>query len=536
MRNVRITSGSILAVGALLFTAACTGGSGGDSGTAGGKPKSAALTIVAGSLPAGLDPDSTNSSDSGIQQVVTTNYMGMLFSYNRAKATGDVSPELAPDLASKVTVSSDKLTETVALRTDAKSPAGNSLTAQDVVWTMKRVVNAKANGATLLSQANIDPANPATAVDAHTVAFHLTHPTALFKTIMSLPSLGIIDSTEAKKHVTAKDPYATAWLNKHSASFGPYQVASNVANSSVILTSNPGYWQGVPQVTKATFRVVQDASTTLQTALTGQSDYTITLPPSNLAAVKASSAVVAHELPVPSVVYLNLDSKNAGVSDVRVRRAINLSINRSAIVKTVYNGAATPTTGCLPTQLTKATTPNDVAATAQVSKAKALLAQVPGKHAVTVGVLSGFPEGETISRLLQSDLNAAGISVTLKTYSSFTTFIAAIKSHAVGAAVLEQAPFVVDAGYFFKSFFLSTALFNNSSFANKSFDDAANSAMTEPAPARNAQIQTACSLFTENVPAAMLVEAGNLTVTKKNVTNVQRIADISPRVYNLRVG
>jgi peptide/nickel transport system substrate-binding protein len=537
VRTIRIV-GSTVAAGVLLMTAACGGGSGSASGVSSGSsgPKAVAMTVVVNGLPAGLDPDSTSSADSGIQQVVTTSYMGMLFSYNGVKQSGDTTPQLVPDLATKVTPSADGLTETVSLRTDAKSPAGNLLTSADVVWTMQRVEHAKANGSTLLSQVNVDPTNPVTAVDAHTVAFHLTSPSALFETIMSLPSLGIIDSTLAKQHVTASDPYATTWLNANSASFGPYQVVSHVANSSVVMTDNPNYWQGVPQVTKVTFRTVQDASTTLQTALTGQSDYTVTLPASDLATVERSSTVTAHELPVPSVVYMNLDSKNAGTSDVRVRQAINLAIDRTAIAQTVYDGTATPTTGCLPTDLTKDTTPNDVSATADVAKAKALLAQVPGKHAITIGLLpSAFPEGSTIARIVQSNLAAVGITVTLKTYSGFGPITADIKSHAISSFILEQAPFVLDPGYFFKAFFLSTSFFNFSSLSVPAFDTAANNAMIQAAPARDAQIQTACNLFMQNLPAAMLVQSGNLTVTKKSVSNVLNLPDISPRIYDLHV-
>ncbi len=524
---------SVLAVTAT----ACSGSKSGGSTTQGGTEKSASITIVANALPSGLDPDSTNATDSGIEQLVTTNFMGMLYSDNGVTSAAGQVPKPQPDLASSGTASADGKTFTITLRPNVKSSAGNPLTAADVVWTFDRIEHAKATGASLLSQINVDPTDPATAVNPTTVALHLTAPSALVPTILSLPFTGIIDATAAKAHATASDPYATAWLNKNTASFGPYTVSSITPASSIVLVSNPNYWKGAPaSVTKATFRVIQDASTTLQTALTGQSDMTITLPYSDLATLKKSSVVDVHNLPVPSTVYMTLDEANPSLTNPLVRQAINLATDRTAISDTVYGGTAIPTTGCLPAALTATTTPNDNGASPELAKAKALLAQVPGKHTLTIGVLpSAFPEGATIARIIQSNLEAAGIDVTLKTYSSFGPIVADAKSHKIGSLVLEQAPFVLDAGYFFKAFFLGGSPYNFSSYNDPVFNAATNAAMAEPDPARQTQIATACAAFTKDAPADMLVESGNILVTKKDIGNVQSFADIDPRLFNLTV-
>lgn len=532
------TAFAVLAAGLMVTTACSSSGSTttGSGTTGGAVKKNASIVVIANSLPNGLDPDSTSSTDSGIEQVVTTNYMGLLYSANGVSSADGVVPQPKPDLATSGSLSADGKTFTIKLRPNVKSNTGNPLTADDVVWTFKRIENAKATGSSLLSQINIDPTNPATAVDSQTVALHMTAPSALVPSILALPFTGIIDATEAKKHVTASDPYATAWLNKNVASFGPYTVQSNTPGSSMVLVANPNYWQGTPSVTRATFRVVQDAGTTLQTALTGQSDMTLTLPYSDLATLQKSPQVTVHQLPVPSVVYMTLDLKNPELTDPRVRQAIALASDRTAVSNTVFSGAAKPITSCLPAQLTSATTPDDNAASPQIAKAKALLAQVPGQHSLVIGILpTAFPEGATISRIIQSNLEAIGMKVTLKTYSSFGPIVADAKAHTIGSLVLEQAPFVLDAGYFFKAFFLGSSLFNYSSYANPAFDAASNAAMAETAPARNAQIAKACSLFTADAPADMLVEAGAIQVTKKDVTNVQSFADIDPRLFNLRI-
>jgi peptide/nickel transport system substrate-binding protein len=525
----------------LLATAACgssgSGGTGADAaGSTQGNGKEAALTLIANSLPSGLDADSTVASDSGIQLTTSMSYMGMLYSYNGAK--GENPPKLRPDLAaSAAEASADGLTYTVKLRPGVKSAAGNPLTAEDVLWTMQRIVAAKVNGSSLLGQINVDLTNPVTKVDDTTVAFHLTHPTSLFERIMSLPYLGILDSTEAKKHVTPADPHAREWFKTNTASFGPYKVDSLNPKVEMVMSANPNYWQGKPQVTKATFRTVQDASTALQTAITGQSDYTLTTAASNLSTLRGSQTVNVNTIPTPTTVYMTLDNLNPALTDPRVRRAIALATDRKAIAETVYGGTAKPTTGCLPEVLTNVKTEYDNSPGPEVDKAKALLAEVPGDRTFVIGMLpASFPESESMARILQGNMNAIGLKTEIKAYTSIDAITEDRKTHRIGGLLLKQAPFVPDAGYFFKAFFRSNSIYNYSNYNNPTFDAATDASMQQPAGVREASITTACTESLKDGSADMLVSSGNLSITKKNIGNVLLYPDVAPRLYNLTVG
>src|SRR5262249_10421242 len=120
----------------------------------------------------------------------------------------------------------------------------------------------------------IDPKNPITVINPKTFKLNVKTPNSL--TLVSLAGGDyfqvILDSTEAKKHATASDPWAKDWMTSHSASFGAYNVTSFTPASELRETVNPNFW-GKAKISNVILRVVPDPGNRLQLIKTGQVNY-----------------------------------------------------------------------------------------------------------------------------------------------------------------------------------------------------------------------------------------------------------------------
>src|SRR2546430_10675683 len=131
--------------------------------------------------------------------------------------------KIEPHFAEKWTVSQDGKTYIFKLRPGVKSPFGNELSAADVVWTYEKSIGQKRTGLFMKNVARIDKVE---AVSKDEVRFVLTDPNRIFLSALTLHLPALFDSTEAKKHATADDPYAMKWLALNTAGYGPYHVQS----------------------------------------------------------------------------------------------------------------------------------------------------------------------------------------------------------------------------------------------------------------------------------------------------------------------
>jgi peptide/nickel transport system substrate-binding protein len=162
------------------------------------------------------------------------------------------------DLAEAWEVSPDKKSITFHLRKGVKSSAGNELTADDVMWTFARGWNLKANFHWYTSQVLniVSPEDAFKKIDEYTVQVNIPYSSPLIDRLWTNIGLGILDSQELKKHVTADDPWASKWLSANSASYAPYFVTSDhyVPGQQVVYEASPNFYRGEAQIKKVIFR------------------------------------------------------------------------------------------------------------------------------------------------------------------------------------------------------------------------------------------------------------------------------------------
>src|SRR5690348_741658 len=132
-----------------------------------------------------------------------------------------------PLVAQSWDVSKDARTYTFHLKHGVVFSSGNPLTAEDVVYSLQRVVNLPKDPASwLITQMGIDDKTVSAMVkapDPYTVVMTLPKPFSpgAFLSIMANAVASIVDGKTVKSHIVNND-WGSAWLNDHSAGSGPY--------------------------------------------------------------------------------------------------------------------------------------------------------------------------------------------------------------------------------------------------------------------------------------------------------------------------
>jgi oligopeptide transport system substrate-binding protein len=357
---------------AMLVAVGC-GNSGGGTSTAQAPADQQVLRLNDGTEPNSEDP--TQQTYSYEASIGRRTFESLLL------PKPDLS-DVQPAAASSYDVSSDGITYTFHLRTDAKWTDGKPVVAADWVYGFKHLLNpALAAGyvdpffdGTILGgdgYGNVD-VKSASAVDAflnglglsapddHTFVIKLQAPAAYFKWVMTLwvgvplrkdvveqAAGGAFPSTDATK--------AEAWANdpKTIVGNGMYKITEAVAKDHVALAANSGYWGGAAKIQKVTYFFIADANTAFAKYRTGDLDM-LNVATTNVDTVRndpklSKEAKLYDRL---STSWISYNTKKSPLDNVKVQQALSKSIDRDKLANNVLHGTVRPFTTFIPKGMT----------------------------------------------------------------------------------------------------------------------------------------------------------------------------------------
>jgi len=266
----------------------------------------------------------------------------------------DLSPR--PGMAASWTLSKDGLTYTFKLR-DATWTDGRPVTARDFVFAWERVLNPKSGAKYaqhLFHVKNGEAYNTGRltdfgqvgvrALDSKTLQVTLESPTAYFLDLTNFYTLYPLPSWALEAH--GKD-----WVKPGKiVSNGPFKLVSWVPQKELVLERNSGHWDaGSVKLQKAIFLPTDDVNTAYKQFLAGDSDWIPTVPPSQIVAAKAKPEYYAS--PYLGTYYFRFNVTKPPVSDVRVRKALGLAVDRESLTKFVTKASEVPHSGFVPAGL-----------------------------------------------------------------------------------------------------------------------------------------------------------------------------------------
>lgn len=319
---------------------------------------------------------------------------------------------LVPDLAESWSV--DGNSYTFKLRSDVKFQSGNPLTADDVVFSLKRM-QAVGQGLSYL----FTNVKDAVAVDPHTVRFDLKMAYSPF--LAALQRLPIVDKKLVMEHLGKGDgdmkDWGQAWLSTHAAGSGAYSVVSHNPQQETVMKKNLGYFIKIPEAApdEVHLRYGLEAATVRTQIPRGEDDITSQwLPPEVLKSLAKGGAQLLHE-PGGGELYIKMNTAKAPLDDVNCRLALasafdyGTAIKMVAITPTVSQGA--PSTGAIPVGMLGAL-PKDRAFKHDLDAAKSYLAKCkykPSDFTLKLSWIAEVPLEERFALLMQSNFSEIGI-------------------------------------------------------------------------------------------------------------------------------
>jgi peptide/nickel transport system substrate-binding protein len=259
-----------------------------------------------------------------------------------------------PDLATSWKALDDTTWE-FKLRKGVKFHDGSEFTAEDVVFTIKRIPNVPNNPASYVGM--IRSIVDLKIVDPYTLIIKTGKPYPALPT--QLHNVSIV----SKKLVEGA---TTADFNsgKVAIGTGPYKFVKYIPGDRLVLERNENYWGQKPAYDKVTFKIITNDAARVAALLGGDIDMMDYVPPSDIAHLEKNKNFVVFQRPADRVIFLHMDSssdqaryatgkdgrplaKNP-LKDLRVRKAISKAINRDAICRQVMDGLATPSSQMIP--------------------------------------------------------------------------------------------------------------------------------------------------------------------------------------------
>jgi peptide/nickel transport system substrate-binding protein len=363
------------------------------------------ITIAVRSGPNSLDPRQSN--DEATQRMSQLIYSPLL------EHSDDL--RIRPALALRFD-NPDPLTYIAYLRHGVTFHDGHELTARDVVYTFKSI----------LEPASLSPFRGAfralkdvTALDDYTVVFTLHEPFAAFP--MQLTGVPPIVPADAGNS-----------LRTFPIGTGPYRFVRYDADDTLVLSAFEGYWDGLPNNAGVVMKVVPDDTMRGLELRKGTTDLVVNdLPPDIVYQLERSNQFSIERSPGLDFFYLGINLRDAVMADVRVRHAIGYATNRDSIIRYLRRGLARPAVGLVP-DLAWAFEPQVFRFAYDPDRARRLLDEAGYRDPDGDGPrprlklslrISTNEETRLQATAIQHDLSLVGIELDVRSYE-FATFYA----------------------------------------------------------------------------------------------------------------
>ncbi|WP_375686682.1 MULTISPECIES: ABC transporter substrate-binding protein [unclassified Bartonella] len=234
------------------------------------------------------------------------------------------------------------------LRDDLKFNDGRTATAQDLVWSMRRIIKLGLSYAQSLMDYGFTKNNIETniqALDDKTLQLKLDkpYPIQLILTVIGQSYASALLDRKTIEAQSIKGDMGNKYLATHSACVGPYKLVSWSPGDKVVLEATQHYWGDVPKIKQIVVQHVADSSSQRLLLEKGDVDIVRDLSSEDILDLeKKGGPVKISRVLRPQIIYLSLNNKNAIFANEKVRLALRYLVDYEGLGKTVLKGIAIP--------------------------------------------------------------------------------------------------------------------------------------------------------------------------------------------------
>lgn len=338
---------ALLLAGAMVFgLAACGGGNGGnDAGTsedtqtsddadaASSGEDGKVLSVQVGPEPETIDPALNSAVDGG----------NMLLHSFECLLTVDEEGQLAEGQAETWETSEDGLTWTFHLRDGLKWSDGSDLTANDFVYSWKRVCDpatAAPYAETVLGmvagydkaiEGDLD-ALQVEATDDSTLVVTLSSPCSYFGSLAAFATLSPVQEATIEANGDAWATAADTYISN-----GPFYVDEWVNSSYIMMKKNPNYWNAdAIKLDAIKWNLIEDPNASYSAYQTGEVLMIKDVPTEEIPSLEGNSEFYVD--PIIGTYYVSVNTQRDAFKDPKVRKALSLAIDREYVADTLMQG------------------------------------------------------------------------------------------------------------------------------------------------------------------------------------------------------
>jgi len=320
--------------------------------------------------------------------------------------------KVVPGLAESWDVSKDGLTYTFHLRKGLKYSDGSPLSAEDVAWNLEQFADPEVNISLAGVAAGMESAK---ATNDTTVVVKLEHPVAAFLYNLSIFPAFIVDKAKLESEGAAY------W--KHPVGTGPFIVKEFAGGSHITFEKNPYYYEkGKPYLDSMRWNFVPNSNTRVLALKSGEAQMIDGVPFAQVESLQGDSNLAIQEIELPQEILMVTNTKVKALSDVHVRRALSLAINRPQLNETVFRGTGTVPNSVIQNFELDASDQEVPPFEFNVEKAKEEMAKSKFAKGFTVSLQypAGFDYFKQMALLVQQELGEIGVTVKLEELEAAT--------------------------------------------------------------------------------------------------------------------
>ena len=459
-----------------------------------------------GSEPSSLDP---HKVESDVENNIISDLFEGLVSVSPA---GEIEPRLAEKWENK-----DNTVWTFHLRPGVTWSDGTAITAQDIVWSWQRLVSPLTaspyasypgnmhivNGAEIAQGQKAPETLGVKALDDATFEVTLTQPNAAFLAMLAHPSLVPLDKVLISR-------YGDKWTKpEHMVTSGPYKLSQWVVNERIVAERNPRYWDNAHTViNKVTYLPISSETADVNRYKAGEIDIVYTVPINQFAQLKKTMGDQLDVSPQLATYYYEFNTTRPPFNDPRVRRALNMALDKDIIAEKVLGQGQRPAWLISQPDIGGVKLHNPEYASwpreKRIAEAKKLLSEAGYNetHPLVFNLLYNTSESHQRIAIAASSMWKKNLGVEAKLQNQeWKTMLDAMHTHNFDAVRYAWIADYDDAATFLNNFRTGDSE-NTSQYSNPAYDEALrNAAKASDTTARGKFYQQAEDLLGQDVPA-----------------------------------
>lgn len=367
-------------------------------------------TLVVGlhGEPRSLDPHVTTASSDF--RVLVNLYEGLV-------RFGEGTLQVAPGLAESWDVLDGGRTYVFHLRSGVRFHDGSPCDAAAVKFNFDRMLRKDHpyhhTGPFPLADVFFGVVREVVAGGPFTVRFVLDEPFAPLLANLAYPTGLIVSPAAVRRHGRA--------YGRHPSGTGPFRFVSWDFGRRIVLERSPERRDPSAGVERIIYRPIGAAMTRVAELRAGGVDLVPEVGADNLSWFRAHPAFRVHEKAGPHLWFVILDTSRRPFDDVRVRRAVNLAVDKRSLARHVLQDTAAPAAGPVPAAFSWARNPQVRPYPFDPARARRLLEESGYGTGISVTMLvpqggSGMLQPVAMAAAIQADLARVGVRVNIETY------------------------------------------------------------------------------------------------------------------------